>query len=128
MKEYRVEYKDADGNVLGVFTRNYPEMSDFGLDATNAKHHSLYWAAFRQWLVTDRAKAKRLRAGNKKDAPWSEAEVSKYFTTAAMPTYKEPTEGLSAEEKAEKALENLSPDALRRILAKAGISVVDSNG
>ena len=122
MKEYTVQYSNKDKTIVGSFVRNYPEPEDLGLDEDIAEQMSVYWAAFRQWLVTDRATAKRLRAGNDSNPPRTEAEVAKYFLTAKMPVYKEPTEGLSAEEKVEKLIADLSPDAIRRLLEKAGIT------
>lgn len=123
MKEYQVNYKWNNGQE-GSFKRAYRTMDDLGLDTQNPLHVSLYWAAFRQWLVTDRATAKRLRLGNDKTAPRNEAETGEFMFKSALPSYKEPTEQVSAVDRIAAAVADLSPAQIAELLAKAGITVV----
>lgn len=143
MKSYTIDYADKSG-PLGVFTRSLPELSDLAKDVLAAAMsaddeaecltaiekvlRSYYWGWFRQVLVTLRAAAKRFRQGNKTTAPLSTADTAARMQTYKLLEYDEPTEGLSAEDKAAKAIAALSPAQLIAMLAKAGITVTTANG
>jgi hypothetical protein len=103
MKEYTVSYSTKDSSTVGTFVRSYPTPEDLELNPSNSAQISMYWAAFRQWLVTDRATAKRLRKGNDTNPPRTEAEVAALFKNAKMPKYAEPTEQVSPVVKEQKA-------------------------
>jgi len=88
---------------------------------------STWYGFIRQVFVTWRAEAKRKRTGNKTSPAMSEDAVSKYMSTASLPTYEEPTEVVSTEDKAANALkkalgDNPTPEDIARLLAKAGIN------
>ena len=119
MRTLTVVYKWDNGKE-GSFTRpRFPEIEDMALDASNPQHVSLYWGWFRQVLVTWRADAKRLRVGNKSNAPLSEAETADRMSRELIPVYAEPTEG---QDIVEKIAAKLNPAQIAELLAKLGIT------
>ncbi len=128
MKNLTISYDTKEKGISGTFTISCPEMADFGLDPDNAQHRSLYWGWFRQLLVERRAKAKRLREGNKSTSPLSEAEVAMRMKSDKLPLFDEPSETQTDEQKASAALAKLTPTQIAELLAKAGITVVNGRG
>jgi hypothetical protein len=116
MKTYNLEYSWDSGRG-GSFNRTYPEPHDLGMSWENPAHMSAYWAAFRQWNVTDRALVKRLQ--DKKENPWNKADAERHMETAPMPKYSEPTAQISTVTKAQvKEFQGLMAEA-----AQAGVDM-----
>lgn len=92
------------------------------LSAADTALTSLYWGWFRQVQVTLRAEAKRLREGNKSNAPLSEKEVAERMSTGKLPVYAEPSEVQDKVAKIADSIAGLSPADIARLREKLGIT------
>ena len=135
MRDLTVSYDTKEAGIKGSFVRrNFFEPADWAEQlgnitlAENPLFLSLYWGWFRQVVVTWRGEAKRLRVGNKSNAPLSEAEVAERMANARLPVYSEQSEGTDKVEKVSKLVAAMTPDEIARLHAALGITEHSSRG
>lgn len=123
MKDVTFVYDTKDAGISGTFNHLVPELQDWGLDPANRNLQSLYWGWFRQLQVTLRADAKRLRVGNKSNAPMTEQQVSRRMENCVLPTYAEPSESKDIVTKVSEAIATFTPAQIEALRAQLGITV-----
>lgn len=94
--------------------------------AEDALLNSMHWGNFRQDQVTWRAEAKRLRLGNKSNAPLSEKETAVRMVTTKNPVYDEPSEAKDEVEVARAAVLSMARDKVIQTLMSMGFSQTEA--